>query len=90
MRYTYTPTGVCSREFEIDLEGNKIKCIKVIGGCPGNTIGLAKLLEGMDVNEAISKLKGIKCGMRSTSCPDQIAKALEKIIEENKQLRKRA
>ncbi len=84
MRYTYTPTGVCSREFEIDLDGNKIKSIKVIGGCPGNTIGLAKLLEGMDVNEAISKLKGIKCGMRSTSCPDQIAKALEKIIEENK------
>lgn len=84
MRYTYTPTGVCSREFEIDLDGNKIKSIKVIGGCPGNTIGLAKLLEGMDVNEAISKLKGIKCGMRSTSCPDQIAKALEKIKEENK------
>lgn len=84
MRYTYTPTGVCSREFQIDLDGNKIKSIKVIGGCPGNTIGLAKLLEGMDVNEAISKLKGIKCGMRSTSCPDQIAKALEKIIEENK------
>ncbi len=84
MRYTYTPTGVCSREFEIDLDDNKIKSIKVIGGCPGNTIGLAKLLEGMDVNEAISKLKGIKCGMRSTSCPDQIAKALEKIIEENK------
>lgn len=84
MRYTYTPTGVCSREFEIDLDGNKIKSIKVIGGCPGNTIGLAKLLEGMDVNEAISKLKGIKCGMRSTSCPDQIAKALEKIIEKNK------
>ena len=72
------------REFEIDLDGNKIKSIKVIGGCPGNTIGLAKLLEGMDVNEAISKLKGIKCGMRSTSCPDQIAKALEKIIEKNK------
>ena len=84
MRYTYTPTGVCSREFEIDLDGNKIKSIKVIGGCPGNTIGLAKLLEGMDVNEAISKLKGIKCGMRSTSCPDQIAKALEKIIGKNK------
>ncbi len=84
MRYTYTPTGVCSRKFEIDLDGNKIKSIKVIGGCPGNTIGLAKLLEGMDVNEAISKLKGIKCGMRSTSCPDQIAKALEKIIEKNK------
>lgn len=84
MRYTYTPTGVCSREFEIDLDGNKIKSIKVIGGCPGNTIGLAKLLEGMDVNEAIAKLKGIKCGVRSTSCPDQIAKALEKIIEENK------
>lgn len=84
MRYTYTPTGVCSREFQIDLDGNKIKSIKVIGGCPGNTIGLAKLLEGMDVNEAISKLKGIKCGMRSTSCPDQIAKALEKIKEENK------
>lgn len=84
MRYTYTPTGVCSREFEIDLDGKKIKSIKVIGGCPGNTIGLAKLLEGMDVNEAISKLKGIKCGMRSTSCPDQISKALEKIIEESK------
>lgn len=82
MRYSYIPTGVCSREFIIDIENGKIEDIKIIGGCAGNTLGISKLLQGMDVKEAIEKLRGIPCGNRGTSCPDQISKALEKIIQQ--------
>ena len=78
MEYRYTPNGVCSSEFIIEIEGNKLK---ILGGCPGNTIGVSHLVEGMDIDEAIKKLKGIPCGGRGTSCPDQIAKALEEIKE---------
>ena len=81
MEYRYTPNGVCSSEFIIEIEGNKIKSLKILGGCPGNTIGVSHLVEGMDIDEAIKKLKGIPCGVRGTSCPDQIAKALEEIKE---------
>ncbi len=83
MKYRYIPNGVCSREFIIDVENNIIKDIKIIGGCAGNTLGISKLLINMDVDEAISKLKGIPCGIKNTSCPDQIARALEE-IKENK------
>ncbi len=83
MKYRYIPNGVCSHEFIIDVEDNRIKDIKIIGGCPGNTLGISKLLINMDVDEAISKLKGIPCGNKDTSCPDQIARALEE-IKENK------
>ncbi len=83
MRYRYVPTGVCSKEFLIDIEDDTIKEIKIVGGCPGNTMGISKLLEGMKVKEAIKKLKGIPCGFKNTSCPDQVAKALEE-IEKNK------
>ena len=79
MRYTYNPTGVCSRQFIIDVEDGIIKDIKIIGGCAGNTLGLSKLLQGMKVDEAIDKLRGIPCGNKGTSCPDQISKALQQI-----------
>lgn len=76
---TFIPSGVCSRQYDIDYEDNKIVSIRVIGGCNGNLQGISSLLKGMDIDEAISKLEGIKCGMRPTSCPDQISKALKTI-----------
>lgn len=77
MIYTYKPKGVCSREMIIELEGDIIKSVKIVGGCAGNTVGVSKLVEGMNINEAIKRLKGIQCGSRGTSCPDQLAIALE-------------
>lgn len=82
MKYTYKPQGVCSREFIIDVENNAINDIQIVGGCAGNTLGISRLLNGMDIDEAIKRLKGIPCGYKVTSCPDQIAKALEKIKKE--------
>ena len=75
-RISYNTKGVCSRKIEIDVEENTIVGVKFLGGCAGNTQGVAKLLVGMSVDEAISRLEGIKCGFKGTSCPDQLAKAL--------------
>ena len=80
MEYRYKPEGVCSRELVFDIEGDIVKSVKVIGGCPGNTVGVSRLVEGKSVDEVIKMLKGIECGARGTSCPDQIARALEKYI----------
>lgn len=79
MKYTYTPKGVCSRQIEIEVENEIVKSLKVIGGCNGNLQGISKLVEGMKVEEVIARLKGIDCGGKGTSCPDQIAQALEQI-----------
>lgn len=79
MEYRYKPQGVCSTEMLIDVENNIIKNIKITNGCNGNLKGISNLLIGMNINEVIHKLKGIKCGYKNTSCPDQIALALEKI-----------
>lgn len=79
MKYTYTPKGVCSRQIEIEVENGIVKSLKVIGGCNGNLQGISKLAEGMKVEEVIARLKGIDCGGKGTSCPDQIARALEQI-----------
>lgn len=72
----YRPRGVCSREIYIRLDGKKIDEVRFTGGCPGNTIGVAGLVVGMDADEAIRRLSGIRCGAKSTSCPDQLARAL--------------
>ena len=79
MKYTYNPQGVCSRKMEIEVDGNTIKNVEIIGGCPGNTVGVSRLLKGMNIDEAIKRLKGILCGNKGTSCPDQLAQALENI-----------
>lgn len=73
----YTPKGVCSRHMEIDVEDGIIQEVRVQGGCNGNLKGVSSLLKGMGVEEAIARLDGIHCGMKSTSCPDQLAKALK-------------
>lgn len=72
-----TSDRVCSSKIELDIEDNIIKSCKIIGGCPGNTVGVCRLVEGRNVDEVINTLKGIQCGMRGTSCPDQLALALE-------------
>lgn len=79
MTFTYTPQGVCSRQFEFDVENGIVNSVRITGGCHGNLQGIASLLRGMSIDEVISRLSGIKCGMKPTSCPDQIAKALESI-----------
>lgn len=74
--YTYRTKGTCSSSVEVELEGNVIKNINVIGGCNGNLKGIMALLKGMTVEEVEAKFSGITCGMKPTSCPDQIAKAV--------------
>lgn len=76
----YKTKGVCSQEIHLELDGNKIKHVEFIGGCSGNTQGVSRLVEGMDAQEAISRLEGIRCGFRPTSCPDQLATALKKAL----------
>ncbi|MBQ8818911.1 MAG: TIGR03905 family TSCPD domain-containing protein [Clostridia bacterium] len=76
---SYVPKGVCSRKIDIETEGNIIKSVKFSGGCAGNTQGVARLLVGMTVDEAIERLEGIRCGFKSTSCPDQVAQALKEM-----------
>ena len=77
MEYRYRPQGVCSQEIVLDIENGIVKALKVIGGCSGNLQGIANLVKGRTVDEVIERLNGIKCGFKPTSCPDQIAKALE-------------
>lgn len=79
MKYNYRPQGVCSQNMEIEVEGSKVVSLKVTGGCSGNLRGIAKLVEGMEISDVISRLEGVKCGFKSTSCPDQLAKALKEI-----------
>lgn len=72
----YKTKGVCSQAIHLDVEDDIIKSVEFVGGCSGNTQGVARLVEGMPVEDAIQRIEGIKCGMRATSCPDQLAKAL--------------
>ena len=73
----YTPRGVCSKQMEIDVEDGVIQAVRVMGGCNGNLKGIASLLKGMEVEDAIARMEGIRCGMKSTSCPAQLAQALK-------------
>lgn len=82
MTYTYTPKGVCSQRIQVELEDGIIRNVKVLGGCGGNLQGISSLVVGMSAEEAIRRMKGIRCGMKPTSCPDQIAIALEMALEQ--------
>lgn len=77
MTFEYTPKGVCSRKMIIDIENDIVKSLKVIGGCNGNLQGISHLVEGMKVDDVISRLDGIDCGGKGTSCPAQLANALK-------------
>ena len=74
---TYRPRGVCSRNMEIDVEGDVIQSVRVEGGCSGTLQGICSLLKGMTVEEAVARMEGIRCGGKPTSCPDQLAQALK-------------
>ena len=78
----YTPRGVCSRSIEIELEDGIIRAVRFQGGCHGNTQGISALVVGMRAEEAIARLSGIRCGFKKTSCPDQLAKALQEALQE--------
>ena len=75
---SYKTSGTCSRRIDVVVDGDRIESVEFEGGCSGNTQGVSKLVAGMMVDEAISRLKGIKCGFKPTSCPDQLARALER------------
>lgn len=83
MTYRYTTSGTCARAINIEVENNKIESVKFEGGCGGNTQGVASLLIGMDIDDAIARLRGIRCGSKPTSCPDQLARALEALKAES-------
>lgn len=76
----YQPKGVCSQKIHFDIIDHKVRNVSFVGGCHGNLQGISRLIEGMDVNEAISRIDGIKCGFKSTSCPDQLAQALKQAV----------
>lgn len=80
MEIHYTPKGVCSRQIDIVVENDVIKSVKFTGGCSGNTQGVAALATGMKVQDYLNRCKGIRCGSKSTSCPDQLARALEEAL----------
>ncbi len=82
MTYNYKPQGVCARGLTFDIEDGTVKNIKFSGGCSGNTQGVAALADGMEANELIERLAGIRCGFKNTSCPDQLAKAVAKALQE--------
>lgn len=77
MTYTYYPTGVCSSQIDLELEDGVIQSVAFTGGCNGNLKGISSLLRGMKVEEAIERMEGIRCGLKPTSCPDQLAQALK-------------
>lgn len=85
MKYTYKTKGTCSVKIIIDMDDDKIvRHVEYLGGCNGNLKGISKLVEGLPAEEVIAKLKGIRCGMKPTSCPDQLAGALEIMLKEGK------
>ncbi len=77
MQYTYRTKGTCSQMISFEVEDNKVSNVQFFGGCNGNLKGIGSLVEGMNIDEVIARVEGIKCGMKSTSCPDQLAQALK-------------
>lgn len=79
MTFTYKTKGTCSQKIDIELDGTTVKDVKFLGGCAGNLQGIASLVKGMEIDEVIDRLSGIRCGFKPTSCPDQLARALAEI-----------
>ena len=83
MTHTFRPQGVCAQQMKVEVdEQGIIQDLQVMGGCHGNLQGIAALVKGMEAREAVNRLKGIRCGFKSTSCPDQLARNLEKLLEQ--------
>lgn len=83
MKINYVPRGVCARQMTVEAENGVITNVQVMGGCDGNLKGVTSLLIGMEVDQAISRMEGIRCGMKGTSCPDQLANALKCLKQES-------
>lgn len=81
MQFEFKTRGTCSQMIYFDIEDGKVRNLRFVGGCNGNLKGISALVEGMDVDAVIEKVEGIRCGMKSTSCPDQLAKALKQAKE---------
>ncbi len=81
MTYKHKNKGTCSSQVQFDIESGKVHNVAFSNGCDGNLSGIAALIEGMDAVEAVKKLKGIRCGYKSTSCPDQLSQAIEEALE---------
>ena len=79
---TFMTQGVCSQAIQYEVQDGVLTACRFVGGCPGNTVGIAALVEGMDAKEAAEKLRGIRCGFKPTSCPDQLAKALLEAVSQ--------
>ena len=77
MEFSYKTRGTCSREIAFEVENGKVRNVQFYGGCNGNLKGIGALVEGMDIDEVITRVEGIQCGMKATSCPDQLAQALK-------------
>ena len=82
MAYQYRPRGVCSQGITFELEDGRVQNVRFVGGCSGNTQGVSRLVEGMPAEEAVRRLSGIRCGMKATSCPDQLARAIREAMAE--------
>ncbi len=82
MEYTFIPKGVCSRKITFEINDGIVSNVRFAGGCAGNTLGLAALAEGMKAEDVVKRLSGIRCGFKSTSCPDQMARAVKAALEE--------
>lgn len=82
MAYVYKTRGTCSTKIEVELDGNIIKSVSFTGGCNGNLNGISRIVEGMTVEDIVSKFSGVKCGMKPTSCPDQLAIAVQQAYNE--------
>lgn len=81
MQYEYKTKGTCSQRIFFDVENGKVQNVQFVGGCNGNLKGISALVEGMNVEDVISRVEGIRCGMKSTSCPDQLAQALKESLK---------
>jgi len=77
MKFEFYPTGVCSKKYIFEIEDNILKNVEILNGCPGNLKGISNLLAGMSIDDVIDRFEGITCGLKTSSCPDQIAKALK-------------
>lgn len=80
--YVYHPKGVCSREMRFEMEGDVIRKVAIVGGCPGNLLGISRMLENKHIDEVVTAFAGVRCGGKATSCPDQIACALKQYQEQ--------
>jgi uncharacterized protein (TIGR03905 family) len=81
--FTYIPEQVCAKKMVLKIDKDIIKNVEIIGGCPGSAVGMARLIAGMNIQEALKRLKGVPCGSRDTSCPDQLSQALEAYINKD-------